>query len=233
MGTGLELHEGCPPREWAALSALHPFLAGDGPAAKLAGGRIEPSACCAPGHPFPPRRLSPEEHLQILVCVRHPCSVIKDFIHPRHPMTTLPFPDARTSRSVTPLRAAYRKRAPRPFTRIMPVIGIGGSPLKGQRKWPVRRLPQDSGKENVSFPETYVSYGKTLFSSRETLVPGCTRFRRSEHAREGGVMLLFETAVEQVFSATALPAARGSVPTGSSANPPAGPRPVSRAARAG
>ncbi len=87
LGTGIELHEGCSPCQGAALSALHPFLTGDGPAAKLAGGRIEPGARCTPGHPFPPSRLPPEEHLQILVCVGHPCSVIKDFIHPHHPIT--------------------------------------------------------------------------------------------------------------------------------------------------
>jgi hypothetical protein len=44
LGTGLELHEGCSPCERTALSAFHPFLTGDRPAAKLAGGRIEPGA---------------------------------------------------------------------------------------------------------------------------------------------------------------------------------------------
>ncbi len=157
LGTGLELHEGCSPRERAALSALHPFLAGDGPTAKLAGGRIEPGTCCAPGHPFPSRRLSPEQHLQVLVRVGHPCSVIKDFIHPRHPMTTLPFPDACISCAALPLRAARRKRAPWCFTRIMPVVAVRGSLLKRQQKRPVRLFLQDSGKENVSHAETYVS----------------------------------------------------------------------------
>ena len=84
LRTTLEFNQGCPARQRATLAALCPFLAGDRAAAKFAGGSVEPTAGSAGRPPLlSPSRLTPEERLQVLVCVRHPSSVIKDLIHPR------------------------------------------------------------------------------------------------------------------------------------------------------
>ena len=85
LGTRLKFHEGAPACQGAAFSAFRPFLTGDRSAAKFARGRVEPFAGITASPFFPARRFPTEERLQILMRVRHPCSVIKDFVHPRHP----------------------------------------------------------------------------------------------------------------------------------------------------
>jgi len=94
LGTRLKFHEGAPACQGAAFSAFRPFLTGDRSAAKFARGRVEPFAGITASPFFPARRFPAEERLQILMRVRHPCSVIKDFVHPRH-HSGQPFPARR------------------------------------------------------------------------------------------------------------------------------------------
>jgi hypothetical protein len=86
LRTTLEFNQGYPAAQRAALAALCPFLAGNRATAKFAGGSVEPTAGSAVRPPplFSPSRLTPEERLQVLVCVGHPSSVIKDLTHAGH-----------------------------------------------------------------------------------------------------------------------------------------------------
>ena len=130
LGTRLKFHEGAPACQGAAFSAFCPFLTGDRSAAKFARGRVEPFAGITASPFFPARRFPTEERLQILMRVRHPCSVIKHFVHPRHPfsatLSPLDIPGPPCLSPFSPIGLITHKIC----TRIMPVIGVEGFPLK-------------------------------------------------------------------------------------------------------